>query len=134
MNVGVRWRAAQRVHGLLETGVEIPGVAVVQLLLQRTHFGHQRVAVVVGEAGGDIGVAGQQRLGIGDTGADIAEHVVTLVEDGLLRQQPHRDVRRWPCVPVRRLLEPGHHPQQRLIFLHRWGRRRRSWRRAGTTG
>jgi len=27
-------------------------------------------------------------LGFGDTGADIAEHVVSLVEDGLLRQQP----------------------------------------------
>jgi hypothetical protein len=89
-------------------GVEIPGAAMIQLLLQRTHFGYQRVGVVVGEAGGDLGIAGQQRFGIGDTGSDIAEHVVTLVEDRLLRQQPHGDVRRWPCVPVRRLPEPGH--------------------------
>ena len=38
-HVGVRRRAAQRVHRLLELGVEVPGVAVVDLLLQLAHLG-----------------------------------------------------------------------------------------------
>ena len=50
-DVGVGGRTAQRVHGLLQPGVEIPGVALIQLLLQRTHFGEQLVAVVLGKAG-----------------------------------------------------------------------------------
>ena len=47
-HVGVGGRAAQRVHGLLELGVEVPGVGVVDLLLQLAHLGEQRVVVGVG--------------------------------------------------------------------------------------
>ena len=47
-DVGVRRRAAQRVHRLLELGVEVPGVGGVDLLLQLAHLGEQRVEVGVG--------------------------------------------------------------------------------------
>ena len=55
-DVGVRRRAAQRVHGLLELGVEVPGVGGVDLLLQRAHLGEQRVEVGVrlGHRGRDL--------------------------------------------------------------------------------
>jgi len=86
---------------------------MIQLLLQRTHFGHQFVAVVVGQTGGDLGVTGQQRLGVSDTVTDVAEHGLGLVQHRLLRQQPNGDVRRRPRVPIRRRLQPSHHPQQR---------------------
>ncbi len=36
--LGLGWRAVQRLHRLVETGVEIPGVAMVQLALQQTHL------------------------------------------------------------------------------------------------
>ena len=38
-HVGVRRRAAQRVHGLLELGVEVPGLTVVELVLELAHLG-----------------------------------------------------------------------------------------------
>ena len=47
-DVGVRRRAAQGVHGLLELGVEVPGVGGVDGLLEGAHLGHQRVEVGVG--------------------------------------------------------------------------------------
>ncbi len=92
--LGLGWRAVQRLHRLVETGVEIPGVAMVQLALQQTHFGHQLIAVLLGEAGGDLGVAGQQLLGVGDTVAHVAQHGFRLVKDRLLRQQSNGGVRR----------------------------------------
>ena len=58
-DVGVRRRAAQGVHGLLELGVEVPRVGGVDGLLQLAHLGHQRVevGVRVGHLGGDLVVA-----------------------------------------------------------------------------
>ncbi|MPM66455.1 hypothetical protein SDC9_113362 [bioreactor metagenome] len=44
---GVRRRATQRVHGLLETGIDIPGIAGVELGLQLAHLGQQGVEVGV---------------------------------------------------------------------------------------
>ena len=45
-DVGVRGWAAQRVHGLLELRVEVPGVGVVDVLLQLAHLLDELVAVV----------------------------------------------------------------------------------------
>ena len=44
---GVRRRATQRIHGLLETGIDIPGIAGVELGLQLAHLGQQGVEVGV---------------------------------------------------------------------------------------
>ncbi len=44
----VRRRGAQRVHRLLELGVEVPRVGGVDVLLQRAHLGQQLVEVGVG--------------------------------------------------------------------------------------
>ena len=47
-DVGVRRRAAQGVHRLLELGVEVPRVGGVDRLLELAHLLHQRVEVGVG--------------------------------------------------------------------------------------
>ncbi len=85
-HVGVSGRAAQRVHRLLELGVEIPGVQVVDLLLQHAHLGHERVEVRVriGHQLGDLVVPVDQRLGLGDPLLDVAQHGLGLVELRLL--------------------------------------------------
>ena len=53
----VRRRAAQRVHRLLELGVDLPGVGVVELLLQLAHLLHELVGVIGGHLLGDLVVA-----------------------------------------------------------------------------
>ena len=53
----VRRRAAQRVHRLLELRVDVPGVGVVEVLLQLAHLLHQLVGVVGGHQLGDLVVA-----------------------------------------------------------------------------
>ena len=44
----IRGRAAQRIHGLFELTVKIPGVKAVDFFLQHAHFGQQCVVVSVG--------------------------------------------------------------------------------------
>ncbi|SKZ66824.1 30S ribosomal protein S5 [Mycobacteroides abscessus subsp. abscessus] len=47
-------RTAQRVHGLVDLRVEIPGVGVVEVLLELAHLLHEFVGVVGGEQLGDL--------------------------------------------------------------------------------
>ncbi len=49
-DVGLGRRTAQRVHGLLELGVEVPRVAVVDLVLELGHLGAEHVVVGIGSA------------------------------------------------------------------------------------
>ena len=58
-DVGVAGRAAQRVHGLVDLGVEIPGVGVVELLLQLAHLGEQLVGVLGLHLGEDLRCSGR---------------------------------------------------------------------------
>lgn len=50
----VAGRAAQGVHGLLQLGVQVPRVGVVQVLLELAHLLHQRVRVVRRHELGDL--------------------------------------------------------------------------------
>ena len=63
-DVGVRRRAAQRVHRQLQLGVDVPGVGVVELLLQPAHLVHQLVGVVGRHLLGDLVEPLQLRLGL----------------------------------------------------------------------
>ena len=72
-DVGVRRRAAQRVHRLLELGVDVPRVGVVELLLELAHLVHQLVGVVGRHQLGDLVEPGQLGLGLGDRLLDVAE-------------------------------------------------------------
>ena len=73
---------AQRVHRLLELGVEVPRVGGVDLLLQRAHLGEQRVevGVGVGHRGRDLVEAVDLRLDRADALLDVLEHGLGLVE------------------------------------------------------
>lgn len=79
-------RAAQRVHGLLQFGVQVPRVGVVELLLELAHLGHQFIGVVGGHLLGDLLEPSQLGLGLGDRVLDVAEDGLGLVQRRLLRQ------------------------------------------------
>ena len=83
-DVGVRRRAAQRVHRQLELGVDVPRVGVVELLLELAHLLHQLVGVVGRHLLGDLVEPLQLRLGLGDRLLDVAEDGLRVVERRLL--------------------------------------------------
>ena len=114
-DLGVRRRAAQRVHRLLELGVEIPGVRGVDLLLQLTHLGHQRieVGVRVGHQFGNLVVAIERPLDVTGPLLDIAQDGLGLVQLGLLHEDADAVARGQPRLPVGRLLQAGHDLQDR---------------------
>ena len=107
-HVGVRRRAAQRVHGQFELGVDVPGVEVVQLLLELAHLLHQLVGVVGGHLLGDLVEPLQLGLGLGDRLLDVAEHGLGLVERGLLGEHADGVAGHQPGLAVARLVQPCH--------------------------
>ena len=111
-DVGVGRRAAQRVHGLLDLAVQVPGVPVVELLLQAAHLLEQLVGVVGRHLLGDLVVLGEQPLGLGHAVLDVAEDRLGLVQLGLLVEQAHGEARHQARVAVGRLLHARHHPEQ----------------------
>ena len=109
-DVGVAGRAAQRVHGLLDAGVELPAVGVLDDLHELALLGEQRVEVGVGlpHRRADLLEAGQRVAERLDRLLDVAAHVELLVERRLLlehadggagRERPRRRWRRSPCRP-----------------------------------
>ncbi|MCW2948677.1 MAG: ribosomal protein [Actinoallomurus sp.] len=114
-DLGVRRGAAQGVHRLLELAVQIPRVAVVELLLELAHLIEQLVGVVGRHLLGDLVEPVEHRLGLGDALLDVAQDGLVLVERGLLLQHADREAGHDPGVAVGRLLDAGHHPQQRRL-------------------
>ena len=112
-DVGVGRRAAQRVHGLLELSIEIPGVAVVELRLQLAHLGEQRVVVGVraAEFFGDLVEPRHQGHRRCHAVLDVAEDGLRVVELRLLVEDPDGEARRHVCLTVARLLDAGHDAQ-----------------------
>ena len=116
-DVGVGRRAAQRVHRLLELGVEVPGVGGVDGLLQLAHLGQQRVEVGVGlrHERGDLVVAVELALDLGDALLDVAEHRLGLVQRRLLLQDADGVARAQARLTVRGLVEAGHDLEDRRL-------------------
>jgi hypothetical protein len=117
LDVGVRRRTAQGVHRLLELGVEVPGIGVVDVLLELAHLGHQRVEVGVGVGHllADRVVAVE--LGLDGTGAllDVAQDGLVLVELRLLHEDPDGVARGQPRLTVGGLVESGHDLEHRRL-------------------
>jgi hypothetical protein len=110
-DVGVpRW-ATQRVHRLLQLRLQIPGVRVVEVLLQPAHFLHQLIGVVGGHQLGDLVEPVQLLLDLADALLHVAEDRLVLVERRLLLQDPHRVPGRQDRVTVVRLVKPRHDAQ-----------------------
>ena len=111
-DLGVGRRAAQRVHGLLDLAVQVPGVLVVQLLLQVAHLLEQFVGIVGRHLLGDLVVLLEELLGLGHAVLDVAQHRLGLVKLGLLVEQADGEARHQAGIAVGRLLHPRHHPEQ----------------------
>ena len=111
-DVGVRRRAAQRVHRQLELGVDVPRVGVVELLLELAHLVHQLVGVVGRHLLGDLVEPLQLRLRLGDRLLDVAEHGLRVVERRLLREHADGVAGHQPGLAVARPVLAGHDPQQ----------------------
>ena len=81
----VAGRAAQGVHGLLQLGVQVPRVGVVEVLLELAHLVEQRV-----------GVVGRHQLG------DLVEPVELALDlgDAVLRRSPGRSWTRRAAAPA----------------------------------
>ena len=109
-DVGVAGRAAQGVHGLLELGVEVPRVAVVDVLLQLAHLRQEHVVVRIGlgELGRDRVEPVDHRLGLGDPVLDVLQHGLGLVEVGLLHEDPDGVPLHQHGLAVGQLVHPGH--------------------------
>ncbi len=110
LHVGVRRRAAERVHSLLQLAVEVPSVGVVKLLLQGAHLGQQLVVVGVGVGHllGDLVEAFQLGVHVAHTFADVANNVLVLVERWLLQEDPHGVTGREARLAVGGLLQTRH--------------------------
>jgi hypothetical protein len=109
-DVGVRWRAPQRIHGLLELGVQVPRVGVVDLLLELAHLGHQGVEVGVGlgHLGADLVETVELGLDLASALLDVAEDRLVLIEHRLLHEDADAVTRGQPRLTVGRLVQSGH--------------------------
>ena len=109
-DVGVAGRASQGVHGLVELGIEVPRVAVVDVLLQLAHLGEQRVVVGVrlSELGRDLVEAVDHGLGLGHAVLDVLEHRLGLVEHRLLHEDPDGVALHQLGLAVGQLVDAGH--------------------------
>ncbi len=111
-HVRIRRRAAQRVHGHLDLGIHVPGVARIDLLLQLGHLLHQLVGIILGELHGD-GVVGVIDLLVLRPFDDVFPNGLGLVELGLLGQIPHAHALLRPGFPGEVGVLAGHDAQQR---------------------
>ena len=116
-HVAVAFREAERVHRAVERRVEAPDVVPVDLILHRRLLGEERVEVDVGlgEARRDLVEAVEQVAHRAHAVLDVLADVPARVELGLLREEADRRVRGELGDPARRLLEPGHDPQERRL-------------------
>ena len=116
-HVAVALRQAQRVHRAIELLLEAPGVGAVDPVLHLRLLREERVEVGIGlgERGRDRVEAVEQVAELADAVLDVAAHVLRLVELRLLLEEADRRLRIELGDPRRRLLEPGHDPEQRRL-------------------
>lgn len=109
----VAGRAAERVHGLLELGVEVPRVGVIEILLKLAHLFHERVGVVGRHELGDLVEALELAHDLGGAVLDVLKNRLRLVELRLLHEDADAVTGREERVTVGRLLKTGHDLQHR---------------------
>ncbi len=104
----VAGRAAQRVHRVLDLGVEVPGVGGVDLGLQAGELGGGLVAVVHRQLVEPV----DERLHLAEAVHHVLVDRLGLVEVGLLLEDPDGRVGRQGRLAVEVLVGPRHDPQQ----------------------
>ena len=113
-DVAIALGEAERVHRTVERLVEAPRVGAVDPVLHLCLLGEERVEVGVGlgERRGDRVEAVEEVAELPDAVLDVPADVLRGVELGLLREEPDRCLRVELGDARRRLLEPGHDPEQ----------------------
>src|SRR6266481_2404644 len=107
-DIGIVWRAAQRVHRLIDLAVEIPQASGLDLVLQ---FGHL-LGGLVGIIDGQLVIAIEDRLLLGDAQHDVLAHRLAGVELRLLLEVADPRALGDPRLAVIFLVDAGHDPQQ----------------------
>ena len=110
-DVRIARREPQRVHRVVELGVEVPGVGGFDVRLDAPEL----LGVLLGVVGGELVEAIEQRLGLGHALLDVSTHVLALVERGLLLEHADRGPRGQRGVAAVLLVPAGHDPQQRRL-------------------
>ena len=110
-------RASQRVHGLVEPAVEVPGVRVVQLGLEVARLLVQLVQVRVRVAHGGVQLVepGHLALELADGLLDVLQHGLALGERRLLLEHPHRRLGVEDRVTVVGVVQARHDLEQRRL-------------------
>ena len=107
-HVGVGGREAERVHGRLHHGVEVPGVGGLDAVLKAPELVRGLLRVVRGQ----LVEAVEQVAHLAHSVLHVAAHVLGLVQGGLLLQHPHRRVRVELGLAAVVGVGPGHDPEQ----------------------
>ena len=111
---GVRVRALQGVHCLLELGVEVPAVGGVDLGLQLAHLFHQgvEVGVRIGHLLTDFIESGDLLGNRAERHLDVLAHGLGVVQRRLLLQDADREARGQAGLAVAHGLQAGHDLEQ----------------------
>ena len=107
--IGIVRRTAQRIHGLVDLGIEIPQPLGLDLVLQLRHLVRGLVRIIHRE----LVIAVEDRLRLGDTLHDVFADGLGLVERRFLRQIADPRALGDPAVAREILVDAGHDPQQR---------------------
>jgi hypothetical protein len=115
--IWVSGRAAQGVHGHFQPAVQVPGVQVVQLLLQLGLPLAQffKVGVRFGKLVGDGVEFRQQIHRLLYTFLDDQAHGFILIQERFLLQIAHRVAGGEHCLAVEFLVHASHDPEQRTL-------------------
>ena len=111
-HLGVGRRQPERIHGELETRIQIPGVRRVDLVLDPRllveHFLHLVRRQILAELRVDLVVSRQQRLGLGHAFLDVAEDILVGIEPRLLVEHADRDAGGRKRLAEKLLVLAGH--------------------------
>ena len=111
----VRGRAAQRVHRLVQLGVDVPRAGGIDLGLQLAHLLHEgvEVRVRVRHLLGDLVEAGELAEDPGGAQAHVLDDGLVLVQDGLLHEDADAVAGGQAGLAVARLVQSGHDLEDR---------------------
>ena len=133
---GVRIRAAQGVHGLLQLGVQVPAVEGVDLVLQRAlAFASSASMSAPGSANFSlISLYSRSSATLAAAPSSTTSRTVLVSSStGSCSSRPGGVALGQHRLAVEVLVHPGHDPQHRGSCPSRSGRARRSWRRGNRT-
>ena len=107
--------ALEGIHSLRELAFEVPAIRRVDLVLEASHLGHQRIEVGIRRRHllADLVEAVDLSEQVAVCHLDVLDHGLVFVERRLLLKKSHRIARRQARLAGRHVLEPCHDLQER---------------------